>query len=160
MTGRPIPLQWEQWMALALDEARLALVTGDVPVGAVVVDVRGGVVARGHNTREADSDPAGHAELNALRVAAQTTGSPRLAEFTLVTTLEPCVMCAGAIGQSGISRVIYGATDEKAGAAGGGPHDLLRDRALPYRVDEVVGGILASQSTELLQQFFANLRQG
>jgi tRNA(adenine34) deaminase len=158
MTSRPIPPKWEEWMTLALEEATQCLATGDVPVGAIVIDERGEIVGRGHNTREAQHDPAGHAEIAALRQAAMSAGKTRLAGYTLVSTLEPCVMCAGAIGQAGISRLIYGAADEKAGAAGGGPHDLLRDRALPYRVDEVASGVLAEQSSELLRRFFASLR--
>lgn len=145
-------------MRFALDNARAALEHNDVPVGAVVIDEAGTVVARGHNTREAEHDPTGHAEIVALRRAAQALGSARLDGFTLVVTLEPCVMCAGAITQSGISRVIYGAADPKAGAAGGGPHDLVRDRALPHRVDEVIGGVLADDATALLVEFFKPLR--
>lgn len=145
-------------MGLALRRARAALEHNDVPVGAVVIDEVGKVVAEGHNTREAEHDPTGHAEIVALRRAAQALGSARLDGFTLVVTLEPCVMCAGAITQSGISRVIYGAADPKAGAAGGGPHDLVRDRALPHRVDEVIGGVLADEATALLVGFFKPLR--
>ena len=124
-----------------------------------MLDPQGRVIGRGHNTRERDADPTGHAEINALRDAAQCLGRHRLDDCTLVVTLEPCVMCAGAIGQSGISRLIYGAADPKAGAAGGGPHDLVRDRSLPYRVDEVIGGVLAEVSGQILQAFFDRLRQ-
>lgn len=145
-------------MALALEQAQESRRTGDVPVGAVVIGSDGVVMGRGHNTRERDADPTGHAEINALRDAARTAGSNRLDGCTLVVTLEPCVMCAGAIGQAGISRLIFGAADEKAGAAGGGPHDLVRDRALPYRVGEVIGGVQADQATELLREFFRDLR--
>jgi len=145
-------------MADALEAARQALHSGDVPVGAVVLDSDGTTIGRGFNTRERDADPTGHAEINALREAAQTIGNSRLDGCTIVVTLEPCVMCAGAIAQSGVSRVVYGAADAKAGAAGGGPHDLVRDRALPYRVNEVIGGVRAEESTALLGEFFKYLR--
>lgn len=145
-------------MQLALSQARQATQGGDVPVGAVVIDTDGNVIAEGHNTREAEHDPSGHAEIVALRHAGHTVGSARLDGFTLVVTLEPCVMCAGAITQAGIHRVIYGAADPKAGAAGGGPHDLVRDRALPHRVDEVIGGVLAEEAATLLVDFFGPLR--
>lgn len=155
---RPSREQMEQWMQLALSQARQATQGGDVPVGAVVIDTDGNVIAEGHNTREAEHDPSGHAEIVALRHAGHTVGSARLDGFTLVVTLEPCVMCAGAITQAGIHRVIYGAADPKAGAAGGGPHDLVRDRALPHRVDEVIGGVLADEAATLLVDFFGPLR--
>jgi tRNA(adenine34) deaminase len=145
-------------MDQALDQARAALGSGDVPVGAIVVTAEGVVVGQGHNTRERDRNPVGHAEINALLQAAETLGTSRLDEATIVVTLEPCVMCAGAIAQAGITRVIYGAADAKAGAAGGGPHDLVRDRALPYRVDEVIGGVRAEQAAQLLTEFFQQLR--
>lgn len=156
--SRPSREQMEQWMHRALDNARAATRQGDVPVGAVVVDASGHVFAEGHNTREAHNDPAGHAEIVALRAAAHARGSARLDGCTLVVTLEPCVMCAGAITQAGISRIIYGAADPKAGAAGGGPHDLVRDRALPHRVDEVIGGVLSDDAAALLVEFFEPLR--
>lgn len=140
--------------------ATLASESGDVPVGAVVISPDGEVVASGYNTKERDNDPTGHAEVVALRAAGDRIGSARLDGYTLVVTLEPCVMCAGAISQAGISRLIYGAWDPKAGAAGGGPHDLVRDRSLPHRVDEVIGGVLADECAVLLDQFFASLRSG
>lgn len=146
------------WMGEALHEARAGVAGGDVPVGAIVVDATGTVIGRGHNIREATSDPSGHAEIVALRQAATTVGSARLDGCTIVVTLEPCVMCAGAITQAGISRIVYGAPDPKAGAAGGGPHDLVRDRALPHRVDEVIGGVRAEESAALLRDFFGPLR--
>ena len=142
----------------ALQVAIRASRSGDVPVGALVISPTGEVVASGHNTRQRDSDPTGHAEIVALRAAGQAVGSARLDGYTLVVTLEPCVMCAGAIAQAGISRLIYGAWDLKAGAAGGGPHDLVRDRALPHRVDEVIGGVLIDECGALLEEFFAGLR--
>jgi tRNA(adenine34) deaminase len=150
--------QLEAWMALALEAAREALGAADVPVGAIVVSPAGEVIGRGYNTREKDHSPVGHAEINALLDAAATLGTARLDGCSLVVTLEPCVMCAGAIGQSGVSTLIYGAADPKAGAAGGGPHDLVRDRALPYRVDEVIGGVRAEESAALLSEFFTQLR--
>jgi tRNA(adenine34) deaminase len=149
---------FDEAMGLALEQARSALASGDVPVGAIVLSPDGAVIGRGANTRERDNDPTGHAEVNALRDAATGMGKSRLDGCTLVVTLEPCVMCAGAIGQAGISRLVYGAPDVKAGAAGGGPHDLVRDRALPYRVDEVIGGVRAEESASLLEGFFRNLR--
>ncbi len=149
---------WEGWMREALQVAIDASRSGDVPVGALVISPEGDVVATGHNTRQRDNDPAGHAEIVALRAAGDAIGSPRLDEYTLVVTLEPCVMCSGAIAQAGISRLIYGAWDPKAGAAGGGPHDLVRDRSLPHRVDEVIGGVLIAECSVLLEEFFAGLR--
>jgi len=146
-------------MRAALQEAHRAPRHGDVPVGALVVSPSGKILATGRNTRHRDSDPTGHAEIAALRVAASTLGTPRLDGHTLVATLEPCVMCAGAIAQAGISRLIYGAWDEKAGACGGGPHDLVRDRSLPHRVDEVIGGVLAAECEALLEGFFDGLRR-
>ena len=141
-------------MARALECATQSLGSADVPVGAVVIDDAGDIIGEGWNTRERDGNPAGHAEMMALREAATTRGTWRLDGTTVVVTLEPCVMCAGAIAQSGVSRVIYGAADEKAGAAGGGPHDLLRDRSLPHRVDEVIGGVRADEAAALLREFF------
>ena len=145
-------------MREALQVAIRASRSGDVPVGALVISPDGDVMASGHNTRQRDNDPTGHAEIVALRRAAESVGSPRLDDYTLVVTLEPCVMCAGAIAQAGISRLIYGAWDPKAGAAGGGPHDLVRDRSLPHRVDEVIGGVLTLECSTLLEEFFAGLR--
>ena len=145
-------------MSIALQGAREALGSGDVPVGAVVISPEGEVIGEGHNTRERDHSPIGHAELNAIAAAAKVVGDNRLDGCTLVVTLEPCVMCAGAIGQSGISTLVYAAADAKAGAAGGGPHDLVRDRSLPYRVDEVIGGVRAEESASLLTTFFQALR--
>ena len=144
-------------MAVALSEALEALATGDVPVGAIVVGPDGDVVGTGHNEREATGDPTAHAEVVALRAAAEAVGSWNLADHTLVVTLEPCVMCAGAILNSRISRVVFGAWDPKAGAAGS-VVDLLRDRTLPTRVDEVIGGVLEPECSVLLTEFFGNLR--
>jgi tRNA(adenine34) deaminase len=151
--------QWEKWMRLALEEASLAVEHGDVPVGAVVITPEGEVIATGHNTRHRDHDPTGHAEIVALRQAATILGHHRLDGTTLVVTLEPCVMCAGAIAQSGVTRLIYGAWDEKAGACGGGPYDVVRDRSLPHRVDQVIGGVLGPECSRVLAQFFDQLRE-
>ena len=145
-------LEPETLMQIALEEARLALDTGDVPVGAVIVDGSGSVVAKGRNEREATKDPTAHAEIIAIRRAANQLQSWQLNELTLVVTLEPCAMCAGAILASRIPRVIFAAWDEKAGASGS-VHDLLRDRRLPHRV-EVLGGILEAESQALLREFF------
>ncbi len=147
----------ESAMAVALSEALEALATGDVPVGAIVVGPTGDVVGTGHNEREATGDPTAHAEVVALRAAAEAVGSWNLTDHTLVVTLEPCVMCAGAILNARIGRVVFGAWDPKAGAAGS-VVDLLRDRTLPTRVDEVIGGVLETECSVLLTEFFGNLR--
>jgi tRNA(adenine34) deaminase len=147
----------ETAMTVALGEAVRALETGDVPVGAIVVDSEGAVVGSGRNEREATGDPTAHAEIVALRDAATNSGSWNLSGHTLVVTLEPCVMCAGAILNSRIERVVFGAWDDKAGAAGS-VFDLLRDRSLPVRVDEVVGGVLGEECAALLTGFFGELR--
>ena len=147
----------ETAMTLALGEAIRARETGDVPVGAIVVDPTGDVVGSGRNEREATGDPTAHAEIVALRNAAEQAGTWNLSGHTLVVTLEPCVMCAGAILNSRIDRVVFGAWDEKAGAAGS-VMDLLRDRSLPLRVTEVVGGVLGDECAALLTDFFGELR--
>ncbi|WP_090034224.1 nucleoside deaminase [Cellulomonas marina] len=139
-------------MALALDEARAALETGDVPVGAVVVAADGTVLGRGRNRREADADPTAHAEVLALRAAAAAAGEWRLAGCSLVVTLEPCLMCAGAAVLARVDRVVLGAWDPKAGACGS-QWDVVRDRRLNHR-PEVVGGVLEAASAELLRAFF------
>ena len=144
-------------MREALAEARDALATGDVPVGVVVVDARGQIIGRGRNEREALGDPTAHAEVIALREAARATGDWQLTGCTLVVTLEPCVLCAGAILAARIPRVVFGAYDDKAGAAGG-VVDLLRERRLPFRVDEVVGGVMADDAATLLREFFNTRR--
>jgi len=140
-------------MLAALDEARAALATGDVPIGALVLDASGAVVGRGRNVREADADPTGHAEVVALRAAAAARGEWRLEGCTLVVTLEPCTMCAGALVLSRVDRVVFGAYDAKAGAVGS-LWDVVRDRRLNHR-PEVVAGVLAEESTALLDAFFA-----
>jgi len=140
-------------MRAALDEARAALATSDVPIGAVVVDDSGAVVGRGRNRREADADPTAHAEVLALRGAALTRGAWRLSGCTLVVTLEPCTMCAGAVVLSRLDRLVFGAFDDKAGAVGS-LWDVVRDRRLNHRPEVVPGG-LAEESTALLLDFFA-----
>ncbi|MEH0545354.1 tRNA adenosine(34) deaminase TadA [Streptomyces sp. B21-105] len=140
-------------MRLALDEARLAARGSDVPVGAVMLAPDGTtVLARGHNEREAGGDPTAHAEVLAVRRAAEVTGAWRLSGCTLVVTLEPCTMCAGAIVQSRVDRVVYGARDDKAGAVGS-LWDVVRDRRLNHRA-EVIEGVLAKECAELLTDFF------
>lgn len=143
-------------MAAALDDARAALATGDVPIGAVVLDPGGAIIGRGHNVREAEDDPTGHAEIVALREAAKAIGSWRLEGCTLVVTLEPCTMCAGAAVLARVARVVFGAHDDKAGAVGS-LWDVVRDRRLNHR-PEVVAGVLAEESTALLDEFFQDQR--
>ncbi|MDV9173340.1 tRNA adenosine(34) deaminase TadA [Streptomyces sp. W16] len=140
-------------MRLALDEAGQAALGGDVPVGAVVLSPDGTtVLATGHNEREATGDPTAHAEVLAIRRAASHLGEWRLSGCTLVVTLEPCTMCAGALVQSRVDRVVYGARDEKAGAAGS-LFDVVRDRRLNHR-PEVIGGVLADECAHVLTEFF------
>lgn len=140
-------------MRLALDEAGQALRGGDVPVGAVVLAADGTtVLATGHNEREAVGDPTAHAEVLAIRRAASRLGEWRLSGCTLVVTLEPCTMCAGALVQSRVDRVVYGARDDKAGAAGS-LWDVVRDRRLNHR-PEVIEGVLADDCARLLTEFF------
>ena len=139
-------------MELALVEARACAHSNDVPVGAVILDEAGVVIATGRNTKERDEDPLGHAEVMAIRAAAEKLGNWRLSDCTLVVTLEPCVMCAGAILAARIPTVVYGAWDEMAGAAGS-VFDLLRDRRLNHQV-EVISGVLAEECGQLLTEFF------
>jgi tRNA(adenine34) deaminase len=148
--------QWGAPMRAALEEARAALGTGDVPIGAVVVDGNGVVVGRGRNVREADADPTGHAEVVALREAARARGGWRLNGCTLVVTLEPCTMCAGALVLARVDRLVFGAYDDKAGAVGS-LWDVVRDRRLNHR-PEVVAGVLADESAALLDAFFRDQR--
>jgi tRNA(adenine34) deaminase len=143
-------------MDLALEQARAAPASGDVPVGAVVVDPAGTVVGSGRNRREADGDPTAHAELLALRGAARAAGTWRLDGHTLVVTLEPCPMCAGAVVLARVARVVLGAWDPKAGAAGS-VWDIVRDRRVNHRV-EVVGGVREAECSTLLLDFFAGHR--
>lgn len=143
---------YKQLMNQAISIAKEALATEDVPVGAVVLNSSGDVVGRGKNRRVIDQDPTAHAEIVALREAAIANRSWRLDDHTLVVTLEPCAMCAGAIAQSRIKTLIFGAWDEKAGAVGS-VWDILRDPRSPHQV-EVVAGILEDECAELLHQFF------
>ena len=143
-------------MGAALEEARASLATGDVPVGAVVLDPGGSVIAAGRNVREAATDPTGHAEIVALRAAAADRGEWRLDGCTLVVTLEPCTMCAGAAVLARVGRLVFGAFDDKAGAVGS-LWDVVRDRRLNHR-PEVVSGVRASESTALLEDFFREHR--
>src|SRR5215207_9318831 len=143
-------------MRLALDEAELARGSADVPIGAVVVDAAGQVIGRGHNEREATGDPTAHAEVLAIREAAGHVGEWRLTGCTLVVTLEPCTMCAGAIVLSRLDRLVFGAYDPKAGAVGS-LWDVVRDRRVNSR-PEVVGGVLEEECGELLTSFFASHR--
>jgi tRNA(adenine34) deaminase len=145
-------------MGAALAEARAALGSDDVPIGAVVLGPDGSVLGRGHNVRERDGDPTGHAELVAIRAAAAATGAWRLTGCSLVVTLEPCTMCAGAIVLARLERLVFGAYDAKAGAVGS-LWDVVRDRRLNHR-PEVVGGVLADECRILLDDFFAHQRLG
>jgi tRNA(adenine34) deaminase len=147
---------YESEMEEALSLAASALVDGDVPVGAVVIDRGGIVIGYGRNTRERDGDPTGHAEIVAIREAAKAHGEWRLEGCTIVVTLEPCTMCAGATVLSRVDRLVFGAYDEKAGAAGS-LWDVVRDRRLNHR-PEVIGGVLADESTALLDAFFRDQR--
>jgi tRNA(adenine34) deaminase len=145
-------------MRAALDQARQARESGDVPIGAVVLDATGSVIAGGHNVRERDGDPTAHAELVAVRRAAGVVGEWRLSGCTLVVTLEPCTMCAGAIVLSRLDRLVFGAYDDKAGAVGS-LWDVVRDRRLNHR-PEVLGGVLLDDCRSLLDDFFAHQRLG
>ncbi|MGN6611287.1 MAG: tRNA adenosine(34) deaminase TadA [Angustibacter sp.] len=146
----------EHWMGLALEQARTAVDSGDVPVGAVVVDAAGEVIGSGVNRREADGDPTAHAEVLALRAAARARGEWRLDGCTLVVTLEPCLMCAGALVLARVSRLVLGAWDPKAGATGS-VWDVVRDRHVNHRV-EVVGGVREAECSQVLLDFFAERR--
>jgi len=145
-------------MRAALDQARRSLEAGDVPIGAIVLDGSGQAVGRGHNVRERDGDPTGHAELVAVRRAAEAVGEWRLSGCTLVVTLEPCTMCAGAVVLSRLDRLVFGAFDPKAGAVGS-LWDVVRDRRLNHR-PEVVSGVLADECSALLDDFFGQQRLG
>ena len=146
----------QRWMEQALHEANLAADLGDVPVGAVMVR-EGILVARGHNRREADRDPLAHAELLAIRNAAVALDGWRLVDCTMYVTLEPCAMCAGALVNSRVSRLVYGTSDLKAGFCGS-LGDLVRDSRLNHRL-EVRGGVLEAACRRVLKNFFANLRK-
>jgi tRNA(adenine34) deaminase len=142
----------EELMRLALEVAHNATHTGDVPVGAIVINADGVVIGKGFNEREANNDPTAHAEIVAIRNAAARLQKSRLDGCTLIVTLEPCAMCAGAIAQSRISKVIFGAWDEKAGAVGS-VWDVLRDPRSIFKV-EVTSGVLENECAALLTEFF------
>ncbi|KQX05319.1 MULTISPECIES: nucleoside deaminase [unclassified Leifsonia] len=143
-------------MRLALDEARVALAGGDVPVGAVVTDASGRVIGRGRNERELTADPTAHAEIVAIREAAAALGDWHLEGCTLTVTLEPCIMCAGAILAARVPVVVFGAWDDKAGASGS-LYDVLRDRRLNHRA-EVFAGVGEAECSRLLLDFFEGKR--
>jgi tRNA(adenine34) deaminase len=143
-------------MQQALELAKEAAEHNDVPVGAVVVNQNGEVIGRGKNEREKNNDPLAHAELIAIRDAAENLNSWRFDDATLVVTLEPCAMCAGAIAQSRFARVVFGAFDEKTGAVGS-VWDLIRDPRLPNKI-EVISGLFADESAEVLKDFFKKRR--
>ena len=147
---------FDEAMVQALAIAKLALVSEDVPVGAVVLNTAGEIVGSGNNEREAEHDPTAHAEIIALRQAARVNNNWRLDGHTLVVTLEPCAMCAGAIAQSRIKTVAFGAWDEKAGAVGS-VWDILRDPRSPHRV-EVISGVMEDECAVLLRDFFQSRR--
>jgi tRNA(adenine34) deaminase len=144
------------WMGQAIDIASRALASGDVPVGALVFSPDGGVLGAGHNLREANGDPTAHAEVVAIRAAATALGQWRLENCTLVVTLEPCVMCAGALMLARIDRVVLGAWDPKSGACGS-VWDVVRDRRATHRV-EVIGGVREQECSQILLDFFAGHR--
>lgn len=143
-------------MREALTLAQRAAELGEIPVGAVVVSPDGAVIGRGFNTRERQGNPLGHAEVIALQDAAQNIGDWRLDQHTMVVTLEPCTMCAGALVQARIGHIVFGAFDEKAGAVGS-LWDVVRDRRLAHRA-EVSAGLLADESAALLSSFFKKFR--
>jgi tRNA(adenine34) deaminase len=149
-------VSFEPAMRAALAEAAAAADTGDVPVGAVVLDPAGAMIARARNRREADGDPTAHAEILAIRAAARATGSWRLDGLTLVVTLEPCTMCAGAVTMARLSRLVYGAADPRAGAVGS-LWDVVRDQRL-VPVPEVIGGVLADECLNVIRTFFSERR--
>lgn len=148
---------WVPFMRAALVEAQIAMdVSDDVPVGAVIVDEKGEIIARGRNERELSKDPTAHAEILAIREAAEKLGDWRLNGLTLVVTLEPCVMCAGAIQAARINKVVFGAWDEKVGASGS-LYDLVRDKRLGTEI-EVIPGVLEAEASDQLKEFFAKKR--
>lgn len=145
----------EKWMRIALLEAEKALLSEDVPIGAIVV-LNGEIIGRGYNKREAEQDPTAHAEMIAIRQAAQVIGHWRLEDVTLYCTLEPCAMCAGAMVLARLPRLVYATTDPKAGA-GGSIMDITRHPQLNHQV-EVVQGIFAEEASEQIRSFFRMLR--
>ena len=156
-TGDDINGDEQAWMGHALDEARACVEHGDVPVGAVVVRrSTGEIVGRGRNTRERDGDPTAHAEILALREAARAAGTWRLTDHTLVVTLEPCPMCAGAVWAARVDRLVFGAADPKAGAAGT-LYNFSADPRLNHQT-QVVAGVRAEECGALLTEFFRSRR--
>ena len=151
-----VPPLYRRRMLEAVASAKLAEAHGDVPVGAIVLDASGAAIGVGRNERELRQDPTAHAEILALRAAAEATGDWHLTGTTLVVTLEPCAMCAGAILAARVPVVVFGAWDEKAGAAGS-VYDLLRDRRMPHRV-EVYGGVEEQACARVLLDFFGSKR--
>jgi tRNA(adenine34) deaminase len=148
-------VDYKQLMQQAILLAKDSAIKGDVPVGALIVNEQGEVLAAGQNLREKDNDPTAHAEMVAIKNAGNKIGNWRLDDLTLVVTLEPCVMCAGAIAQSRMKRLVYGAFDEKAGAVGS-IWDVIRDPRALTKV-EVVSGVLADECAVLLKDFFRKL---
>ncbi|HNP63080.1 MAG TPA: tRNA adenosine(34) deaminase TadA [Woeseiaceae bacterium] len=155
MTDRHWPQDDIDCMSAALAEAKVAMDNGEVPVGAVLVE-NGTIVSRAHNCSIMNKDPSGHAEIAALRTAAQSRDNHRLPGSTLYVTLEPCIMCAGALSQARVGRVVFGAYDKKAGALGS-VEDLSTSRALNHHY-EVNGGLRADESMALLRAFFQSRR--
>ncbi len=144
-------------MRVALEQARKAIASGDVPVGAAIFNASGELIATGHNERELHKDPTAHAEIVAIRRASERLGDWHLTDHTLVVTLEPCAMCAGAIAQSRLQTVVFGAWDEKAGAVGS-MWDLLRDPRSTFRT-EVRAGVLEQECAELIKGFIQEVRK-
>ena len=152
-----VGMEYDEAMRRALELASQAAAAGDVPVGAVVLDAAGQIVGRGYNTREADGDPLAHAEIIAMRQAAQALGAWNLADCTLAVTLEPCPMCAGAIVQARIPRVVFGTRNSKAGCAGS-VLDVLNEPRLNHQV-AVEEGVLQPQCSEIMKRFFKRFRK-
>lgn len=146
-----------EMMRVALEQARKAVVNGDVPVGAAIFNAAGELIATGHNERELHKDPTAHAEIVAIRRASERLGDWHLTDHTLVVTLEPCAMCAGAIAQSRLQTVVFGAWDEKAGAVGS-MWDLLRDPRSTFRT-EVRAGVMEQECSELIKGFIQEVRK-
>ena len=149
-------MNYQSLMQQVISLAREVKSSGDVPVGALIVNEAGEILSSGKNEREKDNDPTAHAEIVAIRGASEKLGSWRLDDLTLIVTLEPCVMCAGAIAQSRIKRLVFGAFDEKAGAVGS-IWDVIRDQRTLTKI-EVVSGVLQHESSELLNKFFRTKR--
>ncbi len=148
--------RYSEWMLAAIESARLAVGHGDVPVAALVFDASGDLIGEARNERELRQDPTAHAEVLVLRAAAESIGDWHLTGCTLVVTLEPCPMCAGAILAARVPTVVFGAWDEKAGAAGS-VYDILRDRRLPHRA-EVFAGVEEAACAAVLREFFEAAR--